>query len=111
MNVLVATLTDREIAAKARPPAIAIDRVVEDLLRRSGYLALRDVSCVALGDVLYLRGRLPSYYLKQVAQEVAASAAGARRLINFIEVSASAGRMPVGCDQARRPPSASRCSD
>jgi len=108
MDLLVATLTDREIATKARPPAIAIDRKVEDLLRRSGYLALRDVSCVVLGDVLYLRGCLPSYYLKQVAQEVAASVAGASRLINVIEVSGSAGRMPVGCDRAQRPTNASR---
>jgi osmotically-inducible protein OsmY len=103
VDVLVATPTNREIATKTRPPAIEIDRRVEDLFRRSGYLALRDVSCVAYGDVLYLRGRLPSYYLKQVAQEVAASVVGARRLVNIIEVSASAGRTPVGFDQAQSP--------
>jgi hypothetical protein len=108
MNLLVATRPEREIATTVRPPAVAIDRTVEDLFRRSAYLALREVSCVALGDVLYLRGCLPSYYLKQVAQELAASAAGAGRLVNIIEVSGSTGRMPVGCDQAQRPRNAAR---
>ncbi len=100
MDLLIATRPDRELATKAHPPAIAIGRTVEDLFRRSGYLALRDVSCVAIGDALYLRGRLPSYYLKQVAQEVAASVAGARRMINRIEVFASVERASVGCDRA-----------
>ena len=102
MDLLVATRTDRKIGTKARPAEVAIGRLVEGVLRRSGYLALRDVSCVALGQALYLRGRLPSYYLKQVAQESAASVAGARRLINLIEVCAPAERTPVGCNWTRR---------
>ena len=75
MDLLVATRTDRKIGTKARPAEAAIGRLVEGVLRRSGYLALRDVSCVAVGQALYLRGRLPSYYLKQVAQESVASVA------------------------------------
>jgi hypothetical protein len=49
----------------------AIDRTAEHRLRCSGYLALRDVDCMASDDVLYLHGRLPSYFLKQIAQEIA----------------------------------------
>jgi osmotically-inducible protein OsmY len=98
MDLSVLSDPDRRILRRAYPPAAAISSRVEDLLRRSSYLALRDVSCVALGGALHLRGCLPSYYLKQVAQEVAASVAGSRRVINRIEVSVSAGRTPVGCD-------------
>ena len=102
MDLLVATRTDRKIGTKARPAEAAIGRLVEGVLRRSGYLALRDVSCVAVGQALYLRGRLPSYYLKQVAQESAASVAGAHRLINLIEVCTPAERTPIGCNWTRR---------
>jgi hypothetical protein len=107
MELSIPTRTNRETATKAPPPAIAIGRTAEDLLRRSGYLALRDVSCVALGEALYLQGRLPSYYLKQVAQEIAARVVGARLVINRIEVSVAAERAPVGCDQGRGPANAS----
>jgi osmotically-inducible protein OsmY len=55
-------------------------------LRRSGYLTLRDVSCDASAHGLQLRGRLPSYYLKQVAQAVVAEVEGVNRVINLIEV-------------------------
>ena len=102
MDLLVATRTDRKIDTKARPAEAAIGRLVEGVLRRSGYSALRDVSCVAVDQVIYLRGRLPSYYLKQVAQESVASVAGSRRLINLIEVCTPAGRTPIGCNWTRR---------
>ena len=108
MDLLVATRTDRKIGTKAPPAEAAIGRLVEGVLRRSGYSALRDVSCVAAGQALYLRGRLPSYYLKQVAQEVAASAGQTHAdSSTVIEVSAPAERPPVGCDWPRRPSNAS----
>jgi osmotically-inducible protein OsmY len=106
MDLSVLLSTDCEIATQARPPATTVGRKAEDLLRRSGYLALRDVSCVALGGALYLRGRLPTYYLKQVAQEIAASVAGACRIINRIEVTAPGERPSVGRDPGRGPANA-----
>jgi hypothetical protein len=43
--------------------------------------------------VIYLRGRLPSYYLKQVAQETVGGVKGVRHVVNRIEVCAPrAGR-------------------
>jgi hypothetical protein len=101
MNLLVLHTADREIVPQARPSAIALGHAAEDLFRRSGYLALRDVSCVATGGELCLRGRLPSYYLKQVAQEIATSVAGPRRVINQIEISVPARRAPVGSNRAQ----------
>jgi osmotically-inducible protein OsmY len=70
-------------APKFRP---GIDSLAEDRLRRSTYLALRDVACDAREGVLRLRGRLPSHYLKQVAQALAAEVEGVREVVNQIVV-------------------------
>jgi hypothetical protein len=70
----------------------ALDREVEERLRRSGYLALHDISCLVSDGMVTLRGRLSSYYLKQVAQELASGVAGVRHVINRIEVFAPARR-------------------
>lgn len=67
--------------------ASGIHRAAEERLRGSGYLALRDVRCHACDDVVTLQGRLPSYFLKQLAQEIAAGVEGVRRVINRIDVS------------------------
>ena len=61
---------------------------------RYSYLALRDVSCMACDDVVYLHGRLPSYFLKQVAQEIAAGVEGVRLVINRIDVRRQARARP-----------------
>jgi osmotically-inducible protein OsmY len=58
----------------------------ESKLRRSAYLALQHLSCEAHAGVLTLRGRLPSYYLKQVAQAVVAAVEGVEHIDNQIEV-------------------------
>ena len=50
------------------------------------YLALRNVSCEYQGGVLTLRGCLPSYHLKQVAQTAVAALDGVERVVNEIEV-------------------------
>jgi osmotically-inducible protein OsmY len=62
------------------------------LLHASSYSALCDISCLARDGVLYLYGRLPSYYLKQVAQEIASGVEGVRLVMNRIEVSGKAVR-------------------
>ena len=73
---------------KASPdPQPSIRAVAERGLRSSRYSALKHVSCDCRGGVLVLRGRLPSYYLKQVAQEVVAhQVPGVNRLDNQIQV-------------------------
>jgi hypothetical protein len=42
--------------------------IAESRLRTAPYLALRGVACELRDGVLTLRGRVPSYYLKQLAQ-------------------------------------------
>ena len=76
-----------EHATAAADPKSAFDRKIEQRLVRSGYRALHDLSCLISDDVVYLRGCLPSQYLKQVAQEIALGIEGVRQVINEIEVS------------------------
>lgn len=77
--------------ADCRQPAwIATE--AEQRLSRSAYLALRDVSCVSgEGCTLLLRGHLPSYYLKQVAQTLVADIEGVCEVVNQIVVATGIG--------------------
>ena len=72
-----------------------IEEAAEGHLRRSGYLALRDIGCTCREGVVTLWGYLPTYYLKQIAQHVVAETGGVRGIINQIEVLASSGRNDV----------------
>src|SRR5512135_849445 len=63
-----------------------IQEAAEGHLRRSGYLALRDIGCTCREGVVTLRGCLPTYYLKQIAQHLVAEIEGVRGIINQIEV-------------------------
>ena len=65
------------------------DRVVEDLERRfrqSTYCPIRNLKCDFHEGVLTIRGRLPSYYLKQVAQTIARNVDGVEEVVNRVEV-------------------------
>jgi osmotically-inducible protein OsmY len=78
--------------------------LAESRLRRSAYLALRPLSCEFRAGVLTLRGRLPSYYLKQVAQAAVATVEGVERIDNQIEVAAHPASPASGEPRlARRP--------
>ena len=108
MTASMSPATHRELSpspGSSRRAGIGLE--AERRLRRSGYLALRDVSCDACAGVVRLRGRLPSYYLKQMAQAVVAEVEGVRRVINLIEVVAPAcrpteGRERAGADESTR---------
>jgi osmotically-inducible protein OsmY len=64
----------------------------ERCLRCNSYLALKNVSCEYNEGVLTLRGCLPSYYLKQIAQTAVAQLDGVERINNEIEVIAPSRR-------------------
>lgn len=74
------------------PARVSPGSAVEQRLGSSGYLALRRIRCECDGDVLSLRGCVPSYFLKQVAQAIAGDTAGIRRVDNQIQVLSSAAR-------------------
>ena len=60
--------------------------MVESYMRHSGYHELRGVSCDFHEGVLILRGRVPSYYLKQLAQSLVFHLEGVQELSNRLEV-------------------------
>jgi osmotically-inducible protein OsmY len=66
------------------PPMVA-DRARKQL-QGQPYRALKQVSCEYHDGTLVLRGRLPSYFLKQMAQAAVARVAGVERILNHIEV-------------------------
>ena len=55
-------------------------------LQRSPYLALRRLSCKLQDGVLTLHGRVPTNYLKQVAQAAVCTLDGLPNLRNDVEV-------------------------
>ena len=55
-------------------------------LRASPYMIVRKMSCEYREGVLLLRGRVASYYHKQVAQEAVARLEGVVEVVNEIEV-------------------------
>jgi osmotically-inducible protein OsmY len=65
-----------------------IEAIAETRLRRSGYPELRNVSCRFFEGVLTLRGGVPSWYLKQVAQSLVLPIEGVQELNNRLEVAA-----------------------
>jgi hypothetical protein len=72
--------------------------LAERALRSSPYLVLRNVACQHHDGVLTLRGCLPSYYLKQVAQAVVAPIEGVRLVVNEIQVGCATNGAPsVSC--------------
>jgi osmotically-inducible protein OsmY len=60
--------------------------VAEEYLGKSRYPTIRNISCRFVQGVLFLRGRVPSYYDKQLAQEAVARVGGVIQVVNDIEV-------------------------
>lgn len=65
------------------------DELVQEIalaLRRSGYLELIDIDVIVDGHDVLLRGRVPSYFLKQKAEFLARSLPNVATLNSDIEV-------------------------
>jgi hypothetical protein len=60
---------------------------VERALCATGYGPLRDIDVIVHAHLVILGGRVPSYYLKQVAQMTALAVPGARHVRNDLDVS------------------------
>ena len=63
-----------------------ITEVAHTLLKSSGYAAIRRVNCVYDEGVLVLRGEVPSYYQKQIAQAAVSGLGNVERIVNRIRV-------------------------
>ncbi len=67
---------------ESESPAEAASR----LLWSSSYHTVRRITCTFEGGVLTMEGRLPSFYLKQIAQTMVRDIPGVVRIENRIEV-------------------------
>jgi osmotically-inducible protein OsmY len=69
-----------------RNPEIELSHAVGRALYETGYAPLFNVECVSQGTTVILRGQVPTYYLKQVAQSAAVRLCGTTQVENQIEV-------------------------
>lgn len=69
-----------------RRGACQVTRTARDRLGRTAYPAIRNVLCEYANGVLVLRGRLPNFFHKQVAQEAVLGIPGVDRVENQTEV-------------------------
>ncbi len=63
-----------------------IAEAANESLLNSPYRALRGVMCECDQGIVFLRGRLPTFYYKQLAQEAVVRVRGVIQVINEIEV-------------------------
>jgi osmotically-inducible protein OsmY len=63
-----------------------ISEAARNRLQKSPHMAIRALSCQCKQGVLLLRGRLSSFFHKQVAQETVSGLVGVKQVINDIEV-------------------------
>jgi osmotically-inducible protein OsmY len=68
------------------PAGSATLELVQRRLRESSYYYLRTINCAFDEGVLTLRGRVPSYYLKQTVQALAEKVEGVQQVINLVDV-------------------------
>lgn len=75
-------------ATETRGPSAdaAVESEIQQLLDRSNYLAIRRVRCEFHDGRLILNGRVPTYYLKQVAQTIVRQVPAVRRIDNRVDV-------------------------
>ena len=59
-----------------------VAQAARNRLRRSSYGAIRRLSCDCRRGILFLRGHLPTFYQKQLAQEAVAKLEGVLHVIN-----------------------------
>lgn len=77
----------RHIVDAADPDeAVHVIHQFRQELDKHPYLTLREISGEFHDGALTLRGRLPTYFLKQIAQLAATRVDGVRHIINQIEV-------------------------
>jgi hypothetical protein len=57
------------------------------IFRESPYAAIRELQCSVRDGVLFIAGRVPNYYLKQLAQIALVNLEGIKQVRNLVEVS------------------------
>lgn len=73
-------------SAESESPAELVERVAERRLEDSGYRVLSRVRCRFEAGILTLSGRVPSFYMKQVAQTLVMSLHSVQKVDNRLDV-------------------------
>jgi osmotically-inducible protein OsmY len=69
-----------------------VTEMAKDRLQQTAHGPLRNVACDFERGTIVLRGMVPRYYLKQLAQEIVGDLPGVMQVINDIEVCGLEGR-------------------
>jgi osmotically-inducible protein OsmY len=80
----------------AAPVVSPILQTVERRLRESSYYYLRSIRCAYESGVVTLRGRVPTFYLKQTVQAIVEKIDGVEQVLNLVEVFDSRRDVPAG---------------
>jgi len=64
----------------------SLEDLATECFRYHSYSSLRAVSCKLIDGVMVLRGEVPSYYLKQMAQEAVLRLEGVQKIDNQIRL-------------------------
>ena len=94
INAVATPMADANFSSNIDSPVAhdldnAADRIsaeVEFLLTQSPYRELRKMKVTVSKDEIELRGTVSSFYLKQVAQEIARKVASDRHIRNLLQV-------------------------
>lgn len=64
----------------------SLERAIERALDKSGYVQLRELDIRVDDGHVHLQGRLPSYYLKQLAGHIISEVPGVLSIVDRIDV-------------------------
>lgn len=100
----MSTLTDRD-RATSTPSSLRshLAKRVQHHLHSLPYRALQNIICEDDGTQIILRGRVPSFYHKQLAQALVLSLTGFGPLANLIEVQGARSAEQAVPDREVRP--------
>lgn len=79
-------MSSRQHADTAAPDAPYVERMAHRRLERSAYPALKSIACRYRRGTLQLDGQTPTYFHKQLAQELVRSLPGVMEIANNIAV-------------------------
>jgi osmotically-inducible protein OsmY len=79
-------LSSADQPALQAPQEECVARLVESRLQQSSHSALRSVTCEFHTGTATLRGAVPTFYLKQLAQTLARQMQGVKQIVNRIDV-------------------------
>lgn len=91
------------LTAPASPSASVGDLTqrVATALANSSYSALHDIAPITVDAAVYLRGEIPSFFLKQIAQQIVTRVPGVRNVCNELVVVPASLRSTVSIGHRR----------